>query len=322
MAAHGQADQPDGDQLRDAVRRAPQRGAVARGDPQAPGGALPALSRARAGEPPAPARALLRDRPPLRPRPPSASPRAAGARRRGGASRAPRRSDRDTARPDEAAVGHLPDRPARRGLRAVGAHAPLHRRRGRAGAGDAVADRRGARGGRLPRPPRPPRRSAAGGSDRSGGRRHRRVGNGSGRSSDRRDPAGGLRDGARGHGAARTPGPRARARGPGSGRRADVGEAAVHPRRRRYRAAGRAWCGAEGGVDQAAGSGACQGHRARAGRHRQRRAARVSERRAPPPSARQRRGAPRDQGVRARSTCARPRSRSLASWATTSDWWS
>ena len=145
VAAHGPRDQPDGDQLAAAVRRARRLAAgegdhrSATGEPLSPvpaaGGRVRRSSRGR----------VLGGRPALRPRPAPPPPRATGTGRPLGAAGARGRSDGRAARPRQGALARLHGRRLRRGLRHVRAHAPLHSRRHRSVPRDAVADRLGAR---------------------------------------------------------------------------------------------------------------------------------------------------------------------------------
>ena len=98
---------------------------------------LPRFSQ-RIGEP-LPGRPALRGRPRVRARPAPPPARAAGARRPGRAPGAGRRPDHAAARLDAAAVARLPHRGLRRGRRGPLPDPPLHRRRDRPRARDAVA---------------------------------------------------------------------------------------------------------------------------------------------------------------------------------------
>ena len=127
-----------------------------------PGRPLPALPPAGQREPRPAARSELGGRPRLRPRPASAPHRPAGPRRPGRAAGAGRGPHGPTARPVPPAVALVPRRRLRLRLRDRRPHAPLHRRRDRAGQGSPLADRR-------PRPmrassPRSPRSPRAAGS--------------------------------------------------------------------------------------------------------------------------------------------------------------
>ena len=145
LAAHGPADQPDGDQFGVAVRRAGRLGAgharsSSGGSSTATHGFASAWSRAgcrcgrRSGRTIRTSRSSItcttsRSRHPARRRP-------AGAHRR---------PDDDAAGPQPAALAHVHDRRLRRRRGDDLPDASLHRRRDRARAGDAVADRRRAR---------------------------------------------------------------------------------------------------------------------------------------------------------------------------------
>ena len=143
VAAHGPPDQPDGHQLRSCGSTSRSTGTRV-AEPSATSGwsspsrAFASASSSRGGR----RRAALGGRPELRPRPPPPPRRAAGARATARAPGVRRRPDGDAARPLRAAVGRLPDRRLREGLRGARAHAPRDRRRDRAGARAALADRR------------------------------------------------------------------------------------------------------------------------------------------------------------------------------------
>ena len=147
------------------------------------GGRVPAFppARVRAARPPS----ALRGRSRVRRGPASPPARATSARRPRGARGAGERPHHPAARSHPAALARLSDRGLRRGLCVAVPHSPLHRRRHRARARDAVADGRGARR----RPSRPLRRGIRA---RPGGRLRSLARPATGRSSAGRRVAGAV----------------------------------------------------------------------------------------------------------------------------------